>query len=117
MRFSSYVYLSCKSHANVCWPVILNVIRGHGWIRNAVVDDRVDADGDRVPRQHLLGWHVEGDRSQVDLLVTVRTRNDEKYTRPLGSSCKKKSSQTKRKNETLEDTYVFIWSILYVQKM
>ena len=111
IRFSD-ACLTCKSHANVYWPVIFNVIRGHGWIRDAVVDDSVDTDGDRIPRQHLLGWHVEGNRSQVDLLVTVRTGNDEKYTRPLGSPCKKRVEEKKKPYTSCRVT-LFLSKTLY----
>ena len=91
------VHSSCKSHANhafLCWPVILNVVGSHGGVGDAVVDHSIDADGDRVTRQHLLWRYIKWHRPEVHFLVAVRTWNDEKNTRPLGAPCGLKDGWT-----------------------
>ena len=102
------VHSSCKSHANhafLCWPVILNVVGSHGGVGDAVVDHSIDADGDRVTRQHLLWRYIKWHRPEVHFLVAVRTWNDEKNTRPLGAPCGLKDGWTYFHCDSFQPTF------------
>ncbi len=65
---------------------IRHLVHRHDWIKDAIVDDSVDSDRDRVLGQNLLRGHVERDRAQVNRGDVVDARQNEEETRAFGSA-------------------------------
>jgi hypothetical protein len=49
---------------------------------------------------YLLRWNVEGDRSEVDLLITVGTRDDEKNSGTFSATLQRKKTSILKEKAT-----------------